>query len=77
MELREYLKKADICVAQFARRIGVSAPTIHHVIAKKDVKAWVVALIEMETKGKVRVAEMISPGHIRKYLQKKKENDLF
>jgi DNA transposition AAA+ family ATPase len=76
MDLREYLKKADLCVAQFARRIGVSAPTIHHVLAKKDVKAFVTVLIEMETKGNVRCHEMVSDKHLKKYVQRKKENSL-
>ena len=76
MQLAEYLDKADICVAQFARRLGVTAPTVHNVLKKRDVKAYVAVLIEMETKGKVKCDELVHEKHIIKYLHKKKSNGL-
>lgn len=72
MKLAKYLELTDSNPAQFSRRVGFSAPTIHKVIAEGNISAYVAIIIEMETKGLVTVEEMVSEKHIEKYLQKKR-----
>ncbi len=57
MYLAEYLQETGMSQAEFARRAGISGPTIASVLAGKDVKLSVAVLIEIASKGKVKCKE--------------------
>lgn len=54
MNLAEYLVWAEMSQAEFARRSGISAPTVYSVLQGWDIKHSVAMLIELATKGKVK-----------------------
>jgi len=66
MLLSQYLLETGMSQAEFARRAGISGPTVASVIAGKDVKLSVAALIELATKGKVTCMECISTEIVSK-----------
>jgi transcriptional regulator with XRE-family HTH domain len=66
MYLAEYLQETGMSQAEFARRAGISGPTVASVLVGKDVKLSVAVLIEIATKGKVKCKECTNMDYIRK-----------
>ena len=60
MDLKDYLKMEDLSGANFARKIGVSTSLIALLVKKKrDTTVTTALKIQKQTKGKVRVRDVI------------------
>ena len=84
MKLREYIEKEDMTISQFARRVKANPHTILSILSgTRDFMASLALRIEKETKGKVKLRELIQEdtilkGEARKmalntYIRKKEE----
>lgn len=59
MELREYLEINGIKQRSFAKKIGISEFTLHHILNRnKDIMLSTALAIEKETKGKVKCKDL-------------------
>ncbi len=84
MKLSEYLDERGIPIAAFARKLGISAATIHHILKEnRDLRLSVAVRIEEATKGSVVCRELLpnrfleiqnrkASGSSKKHLTKKK-----
>lgn len=62
MELRDYLHKNRIKVAQFCRRINYTPPYLYRIVNQTKMAGDKLArIIEKETNGEVTYAELMNP----------------
>jgi predicted transcriptional regulator len=64
MNLAEYLQETGMPINEFARRAGLSSPTIHSLLKYRDVKLSVAILVELATKGRVKPQDLVDMDYI-------------
>jgi predicted transcriptional regulator len=75
MKLKEYIKKLDLTIPQFARRVGVNHCSIYNLIKGRDCRNEITAAIEKYTNGDISCQYLAEYSRSVRQKKKKKKID--
>ena len=76
MNLKQYIEEYCLSESKFAKMAGITTPTLWNILAGKGMNAKTAYLIQIASKGKVTLKDLVEFSDSVKKNPPKNENDL-